>query len=170
MTIPEYNETRNSLPMKQKFYRGKKGKKMKQIKRIFRDSVEYYSNESTGITVAVCDDVGGVLIDIGLHLEGLLGFFPPIKLNPYGDHKISVKVVCQPEDEWNEEYGKRLAFKKLYHRQFKSILNNVLANCGKRILNADGIICGILGVPSTKNMLDFYVEALTTLEEEMLSR
>jgi hypothetical protein len=148
-----------SLPKK------KKGKNMKQIKKIFRDSVVYYSDESTGITVAVCDDVGGVLIDIALHLEGLLGFFPPVKIKPYSDHKISVKVVCQPEDEWNEEYGRRLAFNKLYHRQFKSILNNVLANCAKRILNADEIICGIMKIPSTKDMLHFYEEHLEYMNE-----
>lgn len=153
---------------------------MKEIKRIFKKSVNFYSrppikNEDglvieEGITVAVCDDVRSVLDHIRYYLAQVFGFSPPMKIVPYDGYKISTKVICQPEDEWNEEYGKILAFNKLYKRQFKSILNNVLSNSLKRIGTADDSLCKILGQMTIGESIEFLIEDFDNTVSELKAK
>ena len=143
---------------------------MKQIKRIFKKHVSFYSNEKSRITVAVCDNVGHVLFEIQDYLEGIFGFYPPMKIENYRGKKISIKVICQPEDEWDEEYGRRLALNKLYQRQFKSILNNVLSNALRRIGTADDSLCQILGQMTIGESIEFLVEDFDETVSELKAK
>jgi hypothetical protein len=98
------------------------------LRKALRKEVKYFVNEEKRTIVAtanvylplreVCDKVIGVWVNPYMLL-------PKVK---YPESVITEKAICAPEDEWNVEYGKKVAFEKLYRRHFRSLVGTMFEN------------------------------------------
>jgi hypothetical protein len=106
------------------------------LRKALRKEVQYFVNEEKRTIVAVaniyfplkevCDKVIGDWVDSDMLL-------PKAK---YPESVITEKAVCDPEDEWSVEYGKKVAFEKLYRRHFRSLVGTMLEKFNNKVYHA----------------------------------
>jgi hypothetical protein len=107
---------------------------MKILKRILKKHTRYYVDKEKGIIIAkayapyplkeVCNQVVGKWV----YAE---------KLIPKNLEYITEKATVCPEDEWDEEYGKKIALEKLYKRKFKALVGTMFNNYLNKSLNSE---------------------------------
>lgn len=85
---------------------------------------KFYVDEKNRVVVCVYEDTSRMLIDFinsKLRLKNLDVFYAVSDFDEFKMPKsFSGKAVCAPEDEWNEELGRKIAYARMRSKCYKS--------------------------------------------------
>ena len=91
----------------------------------------FYVNKEERTIVCVIPNTNDMFLDfIDMHMD-----FPNLEITPWGKlrkHTLNMpysfmgKAVCAPEDEWDEEVGRMIAFSKAKDKCYKSFFKAYL--------------------------------------------
>ena len=135
---------------------------MATIRKLARPHITYYVNEENKTITAVCEDIRDIFHSVVAEIERCTDVYLSNVKFPRKNLKHSHTVTCAPEDEWNEEYGKRIAFNKLFDRRLKSLINTMIEKKLASIVHAENLLVAMLSQPKykgNKELFDFVADA-----------
>jgi hypothetical protein len=143
-------------------------------RKLAKEHIKYYIDKDNGTITAVCEDIRDVFHTITAYIERITNVYLSNLKYTGKTLKFSHTVRCAPEDEWNEEYGKRMAFNKLFDRKLKPLINNMIEKKISNIVHAENILVKLFTQPrylmdfqknnqteaTTKDFVSFYENAM----------
>lgn len=113
-----------------------------------KKNCRFYVDEAARVVVCVIPDTCSTFMNFleeSLYQNGIL-----LPLPNYSEYNfpssISAKAKCAPEDEWDEEYGRELAYqraKEKYYRYFFNLTDKYFAYIEKQVSRCAELFNGV---------------------------
>lgn len=114
-----------------------------------KKNCRFYVDEAARVVVCVIPNTRFTFVNFlegNLYQNGIVLPFPPNYDNYKFPSSISAKAKCAPEDEWNEEYGRELAYqraKEKYYRYFFNFADKYFAYIEKQVSRCAELFDGV---------------------------